>query len=279
MKSIMGFAKKRSMPQLAKKSLSKWVRNSYKGKKSSRRVYFFMDEFTNYNDVEVGKKAILLLDRLGYEVRFLKHLESGRTYLSKGLLKNAKEIALSNVRTFYGEISKEMPLVGVEPSTILTFRDEYISLLRGDDQRKAKELSQHVFTIEEFLAREKDANHINAGAFVEDVKKIKVHGHCHQKALSSMTPTKKILEMPRGFKMQMIPSGCCGMAGSFGFEEEHYDVSMKIAELVLLPTVRKQPSEVIIAAAGTSCRHQIWDGAQKVALHPAEILYDALKPN
>ena len=143
-------------------------------------------------------------------------------------------------------------------------------------QQKAKRIAQHTFTIEEFLAKEVDAGNISPDRFKKDKKLIKVHGHCHQKALSSMVPTKKILSLPRRFEVQMIPSGCCGMAGSFGYEKEHYEVSMKIGELVLFPTIRAQPEGVLIVAAGTSCRHQIKDGTSRRAWHPVEVLLDYL---
>ncbi|MFT5569705.1 MAG: FAD/FMN-containing dehydrogenase/Fe-S oxidoreductase [Cyclobacteriaceae bacterium] len=274
-KSIVGFAPKRSMPLVRKETVLRWLdRQDFPAR--PKYVYFFVDEFTNYNDSAAGIKAIKLLNALGYQTKFVKHQESGRTFLSKGLLDRAKEIAEQNVTLFAKLVSQDAPLVGFEPSAILTFRDEYISLLRGDQQIAAKQLSEHTFTIEEFISREIDAGHITSEQFHKKVELIKVHGHCHQKALSSMTPSKKMLSVLPGRKVQMIPSGCCGMAGSFGYEKEHYDVSMRIGELVLFPTVRSQPQEVVIAAAGTSCRHQIKDGTARAALHPAEIMYDAL---
>ena len=275
-KSVVGFAKKRSMPELARQPLAKWLTKKFKAKVTGKKLYFFCDEFTNYNDAEIGKKAILLLDKLGYQVIFVPHADSGRPQLSKGLLDDAKALAEENIQIFKDLVSATTPLVGVEPSAILTFRDEYITLTRGKKQEEAKRIAKHTFTIEEFLAHEIDAGHIKSEQFTEATKTIKVHGHCHQKALSSMVPTKKMLSLPKNFKVHMIPSGCCGMAGSFGYEKEHYDVSMKIGELVLFPTVRKQPEEVIIAAAGTSCRHQIKDGTSRKSYHPVEILWDSL---
>ena len=275
LKSVVGFAPKRSMPEVPGQTLRQWF-NTFQPKASERKVYFFCDEFTNYNDVEVGKKAILLLDRLGYEVLMPEHEESGRSHLSKGLLDPAKRFAKSNVEIFKDLVSADAPLVGVEPSTILSFRDEYISLQRGQGQENARGLAAHVFTIEEFIAREIDQKRLAKEAFKSKKQLIKVHGHCHQKALSSMTPTKKALSFIPDTEVHMIPSGCCGMAGSFGYEKEHFDLSMKIGELVLFPTVRSQQEDVVIAAAGTSCRHQIKDGTGKRALHPAEILHDAL---
>lgn len=275
-KSVVGFAPKRSMPALSGMTLRKWVKKQFKPSGRGKTVYFFIDEFTNYNDTKVGQKAILLLDRLGYDVHFVAHPESGRSYLSKGLLPEAIQLAKENVQIFTKLISGDVPLVGLEPSTILTFRDEYISLLRDKEQEQARELSQHVFTLEEFLASELDQGTIDRSLFNKKEEQIKLHGHCHQKAISSLTPTKKILSVLPGRKVQMIPSGCCGMAGSFGYEKEHFEVSMNIGELVLFPTIRSTDKETIIAAPGTSCRHQIKDGTDRVALHPVEVLYNAL---
>ncbi len=277
-KAIAGFAIERSMPTLGALTFKRWLRTNFKPltNRSGKVLYLFCDEFTEYNDVEIGQKTILLLDRLGYQVKRIEHPESGRSFMSKGMLKEAKQLAEKNVTLFSNIINEEIPLVGIEPSTILSFRDEYLSLTRGTLQSKAKKLAKNVMTIEEFISGEIDKGHIKAGSFNKDKKLIKVHGHCHQKSLSSMTPTKKMLDLPTGHTVHMIPSGCCGMAGSFGYEKEHYALSMKIGELVLFPSVRNQPQEVEIAAAGTSCRHQIKDGTGRIAKHPVTILYDAL---
>lgn len=276
-KSGVGFAKKRSMPELAKKPLKKWIKEDFKANVYDKKVYFYCDEFTNYNDAEIGQKAIELLDKLGYQVLFFEHPDCGRPQLSKGMLDEAKALAEKNIQAFAEVIDKETPLIGIEPSAILTFRDEFIGLTRGDLQSKARRLAKFAFTIEEFLAKEIEKGNIRADQFTDEERLIKVHGHCHQKSLSSMTPTKKILSLPENFKVHMIPSGCCGMAGSFGYEKEHYELSMQIGELVLFPTVREQPEEVIIAASGTSCRHQIKDGTGRVAKHVVEILWENLK--
>lgn len=277
-KSFTGFAKNRSMPTLHTITLKNWYKkNQYnKNNATTRKVYLFCDEFTNYNDTEIGIKAIKLLEKLGYEVVIPEHTESGRAWMSKGLLRKAKAIADSNVRKLAPIISEETPLIGIEPSAILTFRDEYPDLVSDELLNDAKSLADNVLTVDEFLGREVDRGHITSDSFRSEKRQIILHGHCQQKAVSSVAPTVKILSVPQGYSVQTIPSGCCGMAGSFGYEKEHYDLSMKVAELVLLPTVRKQPQDVIIAAPGTSCRHQIKDGASRKALHPVEVLYDAL---
>lgn len=277
-KGIMGFAKRRSMPELSKITWKKWCLKHFTPsvKKPVKSVYLFIDELLNYNEAEIGITTVRLLDRLGYEVKFVKHQESGRSFLSKGLLKEAQQLAKKNINTYKDLITEGTPLIGVEPSAILTFRDEYPDLVRGEEKEAAKSIAANTFMIEEFLAKELDAGNIDLSLFKEQKAIIKLHGHCQQKALSSLTPVKKILTRMGSNEVHLIPSGCCGMAGSFGYEKEHFDLSMKIGELVLFPTVRKQPEEVIIATAGTSCRHQIKDGTGRKSSHPIEILWEAL---
>lgn len=278
-KSVIGFARNRSMPHLSPVTWKKWYTTKFQPttKNPSRFVYLFIDELLNYNEAEIGITTIKLLDRLGYGLRFVEHGESGRSFLSKGLLEQARGFARKNVATFKDLITEDTPLVGVEPSAILTFRDEYPDLLRGDEKEAAYHIGKYTFMVEEFLSRELDLGRIDLALFKEQKQLIKLHGHCQQKALSSLVPVKKILTRMGSNEVHMIPSGCCGMAGSFGYEKEHFDLSMQIGELVLFPTVRKQPDNVIIAAAGTSCRHQIKDGTSRKALHPVEILWNALK--
>lgn len=273
-KPVLGFAQKRSIPKMANQPLRTWFNKKFHSlqRKPKKTVYFFFDEFTNYLDVEIGKKAIMLLDRMGYEVRSANHADSGRPYLSKGMLEEAKTLAGENVRLFHSLLKKDTCLVGIEPSAILTFRDEYPDLLRGKEKDQAMKVAEKTFTIEEFLAKELDAGNLTASDFPRKRQMVWVHGHCHQKAVSSMTPTMKVLKAAENFKVQLIPSGCCGMAGSFGYEKEHFDVSMKIGEQVLFPKVREAEEDTIILASGTSCRHQIWDGTGKVARHIVEIL-------
>jgi Fe-S oxidoreductase len=287
-KKLSGFAKERSMPTVYKTTLRDWYKRHQRQTSNLRRenksslsghantVYLFCDEFTNYNDTEIGIKAILLLEKLGYEVIIPEHEESSRTWLSKGLVRDAKKIINKNIVLLKDLITADKPLIGVEPSAILTFRDEYIDLADDNLFDAAKELSKNVFTIDEFIAREIDRANITAHQFNTEKRNIKLHGHCQQKALSSVASTVKILSLPENYIVQTIPSGCCGMAGSFGYEKEHYDLSMKIGELVLFPAVRQQSDETIIAAPGTSCRHQIKDGTGRIAKHPVEVLYEAL---
>ncbi|OIP03345.1 MAG: FAD-binding oxidoreductase [Bacteroidetes bacterium CG2_30_32_10] len=280
-KKTLGFAEKRSIPLLYKFTLKKWAlknlntlnENSLKTKK----VYLFCDEFTNYNDVEIGIKAIKLLIRLNYYVVIADNKESGRAYLSKGILKKAKTLANFNINLYKDKINEAVPLIGIEPSAILSFRDEYPLLVDANLKDAANRLAKNVFLIDEFLANEFENGSINSNLFTVEFANIKLHGHCHQKVLASIEPTKKILQIPINYRVDAIASGCCGMAGSFGYEKEHYELSQKVGELILFPAVRNSKKSDIIAAPGTSCRHQIKDGTGRDIFHPIELLFDALK--
>ena len=278
-KTLIGFAPNRSMPKISAVSWKKWFVSEFRPtvKQPVKTVYLFIDELLNYNEAEIGITAVKLLDKLGYRMVVLNHHESGRSFLSKGLLKEARELARRNVAVFKDKITHESPLIGLEPSAILTFRDEYPDLLRGEEKEAARKIGYHTLMIEEFLSKELEAGHIDLSLFKDQGHLIKLHGHCQQKALSTLTHTKKILTRMGNHSVQIIASGCCGMAGSFGYEKEHFELSMQIGELVLFPTVRKQAEDVVIAAPGTSCRHQIKDGTGRKSLHPAEILWNALK--
>ncbi len=273
-KKLMGVAQERDIPKLATKTLRAWYK-SYTQETYSKAVYLFCDEFTNFYDVEVGKDAITVLNALGYKVNIIKHEESGRSFISKGFLNEAKAIANNNVYTFKNILSDDIPLVGIEPSAILTFRDEYLRL--ADDKENAKQIAKQVYTLEEFLKRELDANRIDQSIFTSNHKILKVHGHCHQKALSGTQASYAVLNIPKNYKVSILATGCCGMAGSFGYEKEHYELSMNVGEDTLFPAVRKMDTEVEIIAAGTSCRHQIFDGTKRKAKHPITVLKEALK--
>lgn len=277
-KKLLGFAPKRSIPILSKITLRTWAKQNNKSLSNPiGKVYLFADEFTEYNDTHIGITAIKLLNKLGYEVVIPKHAESGRTYLSKGLLKRAKMLAHKNVLLLKNVISEEHPLIGIEPSGILSFRDEYPELVMKDLVNEAKQLGKNALMFDEFIMREVAKGKIKKEQFTTRKQSIKLHGHCHQKSLASTGPTKEMLSLAKNYEVTEIKSGCCGMAGAFGYEKEHYDLSMKVGELVLFPEVRKSDKFTIISAPGTSCRHQIKDGTGQIALHPIEVLYNALK--
>ena len=278
MKRVVGFAPGRSMPVLPKTTLRRWhARHANQGGPfANGRVYLFCDEFTNYHDLAIGVKTVVLLNRLGYEVVIPEHVDSGRAQFSKGLVREAQKLAIRNVELLKDVVNERTPLIGIEPSALLGFRDEYPDLVPDALIEPARKLAKHALLFEEFVAREADAGRIRRESFTTTARAIKLHGHCHQKSLSSLTPAVKALELPANYKVSIIPSGCCGMAGSFGYEKEHFAVSQQVGELVLFPAVRAMPADTLLAASGTSCRHQVKDGTGRHGQHPAEILHDAL---
>ncbi|MDB6127406.1 MAG: glpC [Verrucomicrobia bacterium] len=277
-KRVSGFAPARSIPKLHATTLRRWhARHANRtGSFGQGRVFLFCDEFTNYHDTDVGIKAVTLLNRLGYEVIIPKHVDSGRAQISKGLLRDAQRLAIRNVELLKDVVTADVPLIGLEPSAILGFRDEVPDLVSADLVEPARALGKNALLFDEFIARERDRGKIQRESFTTAPRSIKLHGHCHQKALSSLILTVNALELPANYRVQIIPSGCCGMAGSFGYEAEHFEISQQIGELVVFPAVRSASAETLIAAPGTSCRHQIKDATGRRALHPAEILFDAL---
>lgn len=281
LKYMLGFAAKRSIPTLGKTTLRKWAGRHLESLNNALpadapEVVLYVDEFSNYNDSALGIIAIRLLNRLGIRILIVKHPVSGRTYISKGLLKKARQIASKNVDLLSAVVTAERPLVGIEPSAILGFRDEFPELVKKDMIERARELAEHCMTIEEYLDSAFKKKIFDNSLFTKEKVSIKLHGHCQQKAIASTGPTRGILSIPDNYHVEEIPSGCCGMAGSFGYEKEHYELSMKVGELVLFPAVRQADKETIVVAPGTSCRHQIGDGTGRQALHPVEVLYGAL---
>lgn len=278
-KNIGGVHPKRSLPLISTKGLSKTVELFLKERNKKiliqKEVFLFVDEFSNYLDTDIAVDSFVLLTRLGYKVNIIDTLDSGRALLSKGFLEEAKKEVDKNINKLKEKISATTPFIGIEPSAILSFRDEYLRL--ATDKTSATNISKHSYLIEEFLASEFERGNISSSMFTSEEKLIKIHSHCHQKSLSNQKVTFDILNIPENFKPTIITSGCCGMAGSFGYEKEHYDVSMQIGELKLFPAVRKTTEETIISANGTSCRHQIFDGTGRKALHPVTILKNALK--
>lgn len=277
-KLLFKVAPERSIPTIAKQSLRRWFK-AYSGNEIAnpiKEVYLFIDEFTNYNDVEIGQKAIQLLNRLRYRVHIVEHDESGRAAFSKGLLDKAKKHANRNVKVFSTLISTDRPLVGIEPSCILSFKDEYPLIVDKALVQDSLHIKEHTFIIDDFIAEEISKGNISSTSFHADRKQIMFHGHCHQKSLSDQSNSIKLMSLPVNYDIELIPSGCCGMAGSFGYEKEHFELSQKIGELVLFPAIRRARTDTIVCATGTSCRHQIKDELGKTSFHPIEILYDAL---
>lgn len=288
-KHVVGFAKERSIPQLSRSTMRQLVAKELKQvhvKHPVKQVLLYADEFTNQHEAELGLAFARLLMRLGYQVEVPDLMESGRAAISKGCLKRARHIAQENVRRL-SSLPAGFNLVGIEPSAILTFRDEYPTLVPSDIKDEAARVGQSCLLYDEFLQQEIDCGNISPDAFETDEMEIWLHGHCHQKALVGIDKTVAVMKtLLRGATVHAIPSGCCGMAGSFGYEKEHYKTSIAIGEMVLFPTIRKtiqapcNPPEgdnspthpTFVAAPGTSCRQQILDGTGVKAVHPIEIL-------
>ncbi|MFN3137213.1 MAG: FAD-binding and (Fe-S)-binding domain-containing protein [Allomuricauda sp.] len=275
LKKAAGVAQERSLPRVGRFNFNNHLKKQLAERTdlSKKPVVLYIDEFVQYLDIQIGRDAIELLCKLGYDVE-LFYGESGRTYLSKGFLKQAKKLVSRNLERLKPILDAGTPIVGLEPSAILSFRDEYQRL--HEDKGQLTKLASQSLLIEEFLASEIAAKQITSESFTKEERTIKIHGHCHQKALSNQKVTFDVLNLPKNYKVTIIPSGCCGMAGSFGYEKEHYEVSMQVGELKLFPAVKKSSTDTIIAANGTSCRHQIKDGTEREALHPVSILRQAL---
>jgi Fe-S oxidoreductase len=278
-KKITGFASERSIPVLAPQTFRRWlIKNLPKINPADPvgEICLFIDEFTDNNDSRIGISAAKLLTGLGYRIITVSHSASARTYISKGFLRRAKKLIIKNIDTFGPLVSPDRPLVGIEPSAILGFRDEFPDLAGEDRREKALKLASSTYTLEEFIVREFRSGRITSDKFITDAADVMVHVHCQEKAITTSAPVIGALSIPAGYKVREIPSGCCGMAGAFGYEKEHYDLAQKVGELVLFPDVRAASPGTIIVAPGTSCRHHVKDGTGRIAQHPAEVLLAAL---
>ncbi len=239
-------------------------------------ILLYIDEFTRYQELQVARAAAELFTALGYHMACV-YAPSGRAYLSKGMLDEARDCAIAIRKAMDPWLDDATAVVGLEPSAVLGLRDELPELAGEPHKDFYKRLEGKVYTFEEFVHREYSAGRIGSEHFIERDEEVYLHVHCHQKALSHVRYSKELLQIPKGLKLRYIPSGCCGMAGSFGYEAEHYKMSMDIAGLVLLPQLRKAPEGALVVAAGTSCRQQIMDAAERKAMHPAELLRSLLK--
>ena len=264
----------------AKRSLPKWRSDVFAGEDSTggeREVVLFGDTFNRYFERENLDAALAVLKAGGYKAHIAKPASGrplccGRTFLSVGKVEQARAEARRTVDALKPFAERGVPVVGLEPSCILSFRDEVPAMVKGE---AAERVSANAFTFEEFLANEAKAGRLNL-----PLKKIAdralVHGHCHQKAFDAFSPVETVLKLVPELKVETVESSCCGMAGSFGYNEETIDVSLAMGELSLLPAVRKADANTIVVADGTSCRHQIKDGAGREAIHVARVLAMAL---
>jgi Fe-S oxidoreductase len=238
-----------------------------------------VDTFNNYFESANARAALAVLRAAGYLVHLPgatdggRPLCCGRTFLSAGLVDEARAEARRMIDALKPFVERGVPVIGLEPSCLLGLRDEFLSMLPGSD---AAALAMRAMLFEEFIAREADAGRLQLKLKALPQKKALLHGHCHQKAFDAMPAVQKALRLVPELAVETVTSSCCGMAGAFGYEAAHYDVSMKMAEASLLPAVRGAGADTLIVADGTSCRHQIRDGAQREALHVARVLERAL---
>ena len=270
---IVDIAPQRILPELATRRFSRVFKPST-GASTGKQVVLFLDTFTEFNSPEIGEAAVGVLSAAGFDVTLVPgQVCCGRPLISKGMLTRAKENALRNVATLGPYAREGVKIVGLEPSCVSALQDEYPDLL--PDNQDATLVADAAILIEEFLVAE---NRLDEVQFVQGNEPIVLHNHCHTKSLRGSMATLEMLSAT-GRPVEEIPSGCCGMAGSFGYEAEHYDISMQIGELALFPAVREatmQEGEKHIVAPGTSCRAQIRDGTAVVAQHPIQLLADLL---
>jgi Fe-S oxidoreductase len=273
MEAVAGIDRRRPLPEFAQETFEDWFHgHQVEGDGSNGEVVLFHDTFNNFNTPNVAKAATHFLERSGYRVLLVEKKCCGRPMISKGMLDLAKDNGAWNVDRLASFADRKIPIIGLEPSCLLTLRDEYPEFLGTPAARKVAESS---FLFEEFVTREQGAGRIkleNHGG----VRKVLLHGHCHQKALVGTAPTVGMLKAA-GFDVSEVDSGCCGMAGSFGFEREHYDLSLTIGNRRLAPAVRSAGADVEICAPGISCRQQIDHLAGRKAKHPAELMWEGLK--
>jgi Fe-S oxidoreductase len=273
MDRFLGIDARRKLPAFAPETFESWFAERkpriQNPQYQSGKVVFFHDTFINYNYPEIGKAATQLLEAAGYEVRLADRKCCGRPMISKGLAENAREYADHNVRQLHAFVKQGYSIVGCEPSCLLTFRDEYPDLLKGSAVAAVAGAS---FLLEEFIVKEKQAGRWTLPLRRQQSKAL-IHGHCHEKALIGSRFLKEALAL--AYPVEEIDSGCCGMAGSFGYEKEHYDMSIAIGKRRLFPAVEANP-DAIIVAPGISCRQQIEHATGRRPLHPAEALMQCL---
>jgi Fe-S oxidoreductase len=273
MEAIAGIDRRRPLPEFAQETFEDWFHGHHaEGDGSNGEVVLFHDTFNNFNTPNVAKAATLFLERFGYRVVLIEKKCCGRPMISKGMLDLAKDNGAWNIGRLVAFADRKTPIVGLEPSCLLTLRDEYPELHASPAAKKVAEFS---FLFEEFVAREQGAGRIKLESNGRG-RKVLLHGHCHQKALVGTAPTIGMLKAA-GFDVSEVDSGCCGMAGSFGFEREHYDLSVTIGNRRLAPAVRSAGADVEICAPGISCRQQIDHLAGRKAKHPAELMWESVK--
>jgi len=274
---VAGFSAQRPLPVWRRDIFSS--SEARDSNRTGREVVLFADTFNTYFEPDNLRAAVSVLKAAGYRVHVAEPPEGerrplccGRTFLTSGLVEEARKEARRLIAALMPFVSRGVPVVGLEPSCIFTLRDELPALLPGEE---TSTIASHGYLFEEFLAREAEAGRL-ALPLRPIGGKAYLHGHCHQKSFGAMGAVERVLKLVPGLQVKTIPSSCCGMAGAFGYQAETFDVSMKMGELSLLPAVRKAESDAIVVADGTSCRQQIGDGTGRTALHVARVIELAL---
>ena len=272
---LIGVDRRRDMPTFVHQSFEKWFRKRKSPLTSDKKVVLFHDTFMNYSEPHIGKAAVNVLESAGYEVILPTKQCCGRPLISEGMLDKAIDNANYNIEHLHNFVEKGIPIVGCEPSCTSAITDDYVDLINTD---KAKQVAENTYSLEEFLLHLNDKDGLSL-SFGSEPRDILLHGHCHQRALAGIQPIQKMLELPQAHNVTVIDSSCCGMAGSFGYEKSHYELSMKIGELRLFPAIREKSGEFTLTASGFSCRHQLEHGTGIIPKHPIEVLSEAISTN
>ena len=270
---LVGVDRRRDMPTFVRPTYEQWFRKRNSRRTSDKKVVLFSDTFMNYSEPSIGKAAVELLEACGFEVLLPKKRCCGRPLISEGMLDRAVENALYNIDSLRDYANEGIPIVGCEPSCTSTLTDDYVELI---GTRDAKRVAEATCSFEEFFTQLTEDGKLSL-EFSAEPRDILLHGHCHQRALVGIQPTVKMLSLPAQHNVSVIDSSCCGMAGAFGYEKAHYDLSMKIGELRLFEAVReKPPDSFTLSAAGFSCRHQLEHGTGVQPKHPIEVLRETM---
>ena len=272
---VIGVDRRRDMPIFVRPTYEQWFRKRRSRRTSDKKVALFSDTFMNYSEPSIGKAAVEVLEACGFEVLLPEKRCCGRPLISEGMLDRAIENASYNINTLRAYADKGIPIIGCEPSCTSAITDDYVELIGTPD---AKRVAEATYSFEEFFAQLVEDGELPM-EFSTEPRDILLHGHCHQRALVGIQPTVKMLSLPAEHKVTVIDSSCCGMAGAFGYEKKHYELSMNIGELRLFEAVReKPPGSFTLSAAGFSCRHQLEHGTGVQPKHPIEVLRDATMP-
>jgi Fe-S oxidoreductase len=275
---VAGVDRRRTLPQWSRQTFSSQFdrRNRTRETSETPHPVIFCDTFTEYADPAIGLAAAAVLEAVGVPPRVVRHGCCGRPLISQGLLDEARDLAAHNARRLFDAASRGEALVFLEPSCLSAVREDGPDLLRGETRRQARVVADASVLFEEYLERECVSGRARL-TLDSGPRKIALHVHCHQRAMGLVEPAKALLSRVPGAVVEDLDAGCCGMAGSFGYTRDHYAVSQAIGELKLLPAARGLPSDAVLVASGTSCRHQVSHFAGVTASHPAILLQSLLK--